>query len=266
MGEEQGIPYLAMPLLHGQTLSERLQQGPPLANAEVLRIGREIALGLAAAQACGLIHRDIKPANVWLEEGTGRVKILDFGLARAANETARLTQDGSILGTPAFMSPEQASRSGALDHRSDLFSLGSVLYRMVTGRLAFPAESLAELLLALVQDNPIAPRQLNPRIPPALDELILRLLAKDPAARPQSAQAVVETIRRLEQAAVPGAWDRLDLKVQVEVEDEGTLAPRPRNRKRFPSRLRPWSSSQDSRRDRPGCCPGFSTPPATGAS
>ena len=187
-------------------------------------------MGLAAAHACGLVHRDIKPANVWLEEGTGRVKILDFGLARAANETARLTQDGSILGTPAYMSPEQASSSGELDHRSDLFSLGSVLYRMVTGRLAFPAESLAELLLALVQDNPIAPRQLNPRIPPALDELILGLLAKDPAARPQSAQAVVETIRRLEQAAVPGAWDGLDLKVQVE--DEGTLSPRPR--KRFP--------------------------------
>ena len=233
VGEDQGIPYLAMQLLHGQTLNERLQQGPPLSNAEVLRIGREIAEGLAAAHACGLVHRDIKPANVWLEEGSGRVKILDFGLARAANETARLTQDGSLLGTPAYMSPEQASSAGELDHRSDLFSLGSVLYRMVTGRLAFPAESLAELLLALVRDNPVAPRQLNPRIPPALDELILGLLAKDPAARPQSAQAVVETIRRLEKASVPGAWDGLDLKVQVE--DEDALSPRAR--KRFPVAL-----------------------------
>ncbi len=230
VGEDQGIPYLAMQLLHGQTLNERLQQGPSLSNAEVLRIGREIAEGLAVAHACGLVHRDIKPANVWLEEGSGRVKILDFGLARAANETARLTQDGSLLGTPAYMSPEQADGSCELDHRSDLFSLGSVLYRIVTGRFAFAGENLAELLLALARDTPVPPRQLNPGIPPALDELILGLLAKDPAARPQSAQAVVETIRKVEKASVPGAWDGLDLKLQVK--DEDALSPR--GRKRLP--------------------------------
>jgi tetratricopeptide (TPR) repeat protein/tRNA A-37 threonylcarbamoyl transferase component Bud32 len=239
VGEDQGIPYLAMQLLHGQTLNQRLHQGSPLANAEVLRIGREIAEGLAVAHACGLVHRDIKPANVWLEEGSGRVKILDFGLARAANETARLTQDGSLLGTPAFMSPEQAQAgsAGELDHRSDLFSLGSVLYRMVTGRLPFPAEGTAALLLALVRDNPIPPRQLNPRIPPALDELILRLLAKDPAARPQSAQAVVETIQRLEPTNVPAAWGGLDLMVKVEDADANAGALQPRARKRFPVAL-----------------------------
>jgi hypothetical protein len=128
------------------------------------------------------------------------------------------------------MSPEQAGRSGEFDHRSDLFSLGSVLYRMVTGRLPFPAESAAALLLALVQDDPIPPRQLNPRIPPALDALILALMAKDPVARPQSAQAVVEAIQRMEKAAVPGTRDGLDL--QVKVKDEDALAPRAR--KRFP--------------------------------
>jgi serine/threonine protein kinase len=151
VGEDNGIPYLAMPVLRGQSLRERLRRVPRLSGAEVLRIGREIAEGLAAAHELGLIHRDIKPANIWIEEGSGRVKILDFGLARVANETARLTQDGTILGTPAYMAPEQASGSKDVGRRSDMFSLGSALYRMVTGRRAFPAESTAALLLALVQ-------------------------------------------------------------------------------------------------------------------
>ena len=135
MGEDNGVPYLAMPLLHGQSLARPASGGSPRSRSpEVLRIGREIAEGLAAAHEQGLIHRDIKPANIWLEEGTGRVKILDFGLARSAEEAGRLTQDGTILGTPAFMAPEQAMGGSQVDHRSDLFSLGCVLYRMVTGR------------------------------------------------------------------------------------------------------------------------------------
>jgi serine/threonine protein kinase/tetratricopeptide (TPR) repeat protein len=230
VGEDRGTLYLAMQLLRGRTLDERLKQRPPLSDAEVLRIGREIAEGLAVAHARGLVHRDIKPANLWLEQGSGRVKVLDFGLARAANETARLTQDGSLLGTPAYMSPEQAGSSGKLDHRSDLFSLGSVLYRMATGRPPFRAESTPALLLALVQDDPIPPGRLNPGIPPALDALILELMAKDPAARPQSAQAVVETILRLEKASLADARDGLDLAVQVK--DADALSPRVP--KRFP--------------------------------
>jgi len=220
VGEHKGVPFLTMPLLHGQTLNERLKEGPRLSNEEVLRIGREVAEGLAAAHAQGLIHRDIKPANIWLEEGSGRVKILDFGLARAANEAARLTQDGSILGTPAFMAPEQASGSEDLDHRSDLFSLGSVLYRMVTGRLPFPAENMAELLLALVHLDPVPPRKLDATVPRALNDLILELMAKDPADRPRSAGAVVEAIRALEQRATRDALPELDL--HVEVEDAGS--------------------------------------------
>ena len=164
-----------------------------------MRIGRETAEGLAAAHELGLIHRDVKPGNIWLEEGSGRVKILDFGLARVANEASQLTQHGTVVGTPAFMAPEQARGREDFDCRGDLFSLGGILYRMVTGKLPFPADHTTAMLLSLLSDDPIPPRQLNPAISPALEALILRLLAKDPAARPQSARLVVEAIRALEQ-------------------------------------------------------------------
>jgi serine/threonine protein kinase len=232
VGEHNGIPYLTMPLLRGETLNDRLQHGPPLTSAEVLRIAREVAAGLAAAHAHGLIHRDIKPANIWLDAGTGRARILDFGLARVANEAARLTQDGSILGTPAYMAPEQARGSEYLDERSDLFSLGSVLYRVVTGRLPFPAENAAELILALVNQDPAPPRTLDATVPQALGDLILSLLAKDPNDRPRSAASVVEAIQAIEQSTAQDDRAGLDLHVNVE-EDEEPLVPPARQRFRF---------------------------------
>src|SRR6185312_7204925 len=124
-----------MPLLRGEPLDERLKRAgdKPLPLRDIVRIGREVAEGLAAAHASGLIHRDIKPANVWLEGERGRVKVLDFGLARAAREDTQLTQSGAIVGTPAYMAPEQA-RGETVDPRCDLFSLGSVLYQMCTGQ------------------------------------------------------------------------------------------------------------------------------------
>jgi WD40 repeat protein len=211
VGEDHGVPYLAMPLLRGESLNDRLAAAPGLSLAEVLRIGREIAEGLTAAHERGLVHRDIKPANVWLEEGTGRAKILDFGLAQSVEDAVRLTEDGAILGTPAFMAPEQAQGGRPVDLRSDLFSLGCVLYRMVTGRLPFAASSHAALLLAIVQDAPVPPRELNPQVPAGLNDLIVQLLAKDPGARPPSARAVAERIRAWEQTeprtALPIAID-----------------------------------------------------------
>ena len=135
VGEAGGRPYMAMPLLTGETLATRLERETKLPPAEAARIGREIALGLAAAHAKGLVHRDVKPANVWLEAGTGRVKLLDFGLA-LAHDTSNLTHSGFVIGTPAYMSPEQA-RSEPLDGRSDLFSLGVTLYLALTGDRPF---------------------------------------------------------------------------------------------------------------------------------
>ncbi|MBA4189554.1 MAG: hypothetical protein C0467_16335 [Planctomycetaceae bacterium] len=203
VGEDGGVPFLAMPLLKGMSLQEALHANrrPPI--SEVLRIGREIAEGLSAAHEQGLIHRDIKPANIWLEGKRLRVRILDFGLAR--NEDAnfapltQLTTGGMVLGTPAYMSPEQA-RKLTLDFRSDLFSLGIVLYEMCTGVLPFESDSLVGLLTALAVETPQQPSELNPAVPPLLSALVMRLLAKKPADRPQSAEQVVAEIRSIETA------------------------------------------------------------------
>ncbi len=197
VGEDRGIPFLAMQFLHGQTLDERLKKAGKLSPSEVLRIGRETATGLAAAHKGGLIHRDVKPANLWLEAETGRVKILDFGLARATDDEAHLTQTGAILGTPSFMAPEQAAGK-AVDARCDLFSLGCVLYRLCTGEMPFKGSDTISILVAVATVQPRPPRQLNPQVPAALSDLVMKLLAKKPEQRPASAQAVVEAIGALE--------------------------------------------------------------------
>jgi serine/threonine protein kinase len=197
IGEDNGALFLAMPLLPGQTLEARLTR-EPLTIAEQLRIGRETALGLAAAHERGLIHRDIKPSNVWLEEKTGRVRILDFGLALPAEGGEHLTETGAVLGTPAYMSPEQAD-SRPLDARSDLFSLGCVLYRMATGRQPFGRPSVTATLRAIADHHPAAPHQVAPQVPAPLSHLILRLLAKSPKERPESAGATADALQAIEQ-------------------------------------------------------------------
>jgi serine/threonine protein kinase/WD40 repeat protein len=208
VGQQRGVPFLAMELLEGESLEERLRRTGRLPVAEVLHIGRETAEGLAAAHKRGLMHRDIKPANLWLESLPGesggsasryRVKILDFGLARAVSDEAHLTQQGVIVGTPAYMAPEQATGQ-VVGARCDLFSLGCVLYRLCTGAAAFKGKDAIAVLLAVASEHPKPPRQLNPEVPPALNNLILRLLAKDPADRPSSAAAVVKALTAIEPA------------------------------------------------------------------
>ncbi len=196
VGEDRGVPFLAMPFLKGEPLDARLKREKRLPLAEVLRITRETAAGLEAARQRGMIHRDIKPANLWLEEGSGRVKILDFGLARTSADEGHLTQQGAILGTPAYMAPEQAG--GKADHRADLFSLGVVVYRMATGELPFKGSDAISTLMAIATEPPRPPTEINANLPPALSELILRMLAKKPEERPASAQAVVEAVRAIE--------------------------------------------------------------------
>lgn len=199
VGEDNAVPFLAMPLLQGESLEDRLKHDGRLSIAEALRVGRETALGLAAAHARGLIHRDIKPANIWLETTLEqpRVKILDFGLARAAGDDAHITASGVIVGTPAYMSPEQA-RAEQTDHRSDLFSLGCMLYRMTTGEMPFKGKDAVSTLLAVCAEQPVPPRALNPTVPNGLSELVMKLLAKKPEERPPTAQAVADELAAIE--------------------------------------------------------------------
>ncbi|HEX3314211.1 MAG TPA: serine/threonine-protein kinase, partial [Gemmataceae bacterium] len=198
VGEDRGIPFIAMSFLKGMSLDDWLKQKRPLAVPQILRIGRETAKGLAAAHERGLIHRDIKPANLWLDgSARGRVKILDFGLARAEKEDVALTRSGQIIGTPQYMSPEQAAGE-KLDARSDLFSLGVVLYRMCTGTQPFRGDNVMAVLTALAVHEPPPAITVNPETPPAFSDLIDRLLRKKPAGRVGTAKEVVDTIAKIE--------------------------------------------------------------------
>ncbi len=197
-GEDRGVPFLAMPLLKGESLEARLQREGPLPLAEVLRVGREVADGLAAAHDKGMVHRDIKPGNVWLEGDRRRAKVLDFGLARPVTDGAALTQAGTVVGTPSYMAPEQA-RGEAVDSRCDLFSLGCLLYRMLTGEPPFKGRDAIGTLVAVATQHPRPVAELSPGAPPSLAGLIGRLLAKDRERRPPSAAAVVDAIRAIEE-------------------------------------------------------------------
>ncbi|MFO0881488.1 MAG: protein kinase [Gemmataceae bacterium] len=190
--EVNGLPYLVMQYIAGESLQDRLDRVGPLEIEDVLRIGHQTSAGLAAAHAQGLIHRDIKPANLLLENGLSRVKITDFGLARLADDIG-LTQEGVVAGTPAYMSPEQA-RGEPVDHRTDLFSLGCVLYTMCAGRSPFTAETTMGVLRRVCESNPTPLSAIDPRVPPWLEELINRLLEKDPSRRLQSAAEVTQLL------------------------------------------------------------------------
>ncbi len=206
--EEAGAaPFLAMPLLEGRPLSAWLKDHPRPPLATVLRWGREIASGLAAAHERGLIHRDVKPSNLWVEAPGGRIKILDFGLAYFDREEVQLTAAGVIVGTPAYMAPEQA-RGAAPDPRADLFSLGCVLYELCTGEPPFRGESVLAVLSSLANDEPTPVRARNPAVPVALEALVMRLLAKRPADRPASAREVAGRLAELEAAPAPSGWRR----------------------------------------------------------
>ena len=192
--ERDGVPFIAMQFLQGYALDEYLKKKGNPSIPQILRIARETAAGLAAAHKIGLVHRDIKPANLWLEAPNGRVKVLDFGLARPVDAESELTKSGAIIGTPAYMSPEQG-RGQKVDARTDLFSLGAVLYRLCTGKTPFEGPNVMAILTALGTDEPTPVRELNPSVPEPLALLIHQLLAKKPGDRPQSADEVVKRVR-----------------------------------------------------------------------
>ncbi len=192
--EADGLPYLVMHYVAGVSLQERVDRTGPLDVKEVLRIGMQAAAGLAAAHAQGLVHRDIKPANILLENGVERVKITDFGLARAVDDVS-MTQSGVVVGTAEYMAPEQA-RGEPIDHRADLFSLGGVLYAMCAGRPPFRANGTMAVLKRVCEDTPRPLPEINPNVPKWLCAIIDKLLAKEPAERFQSAAEVADLLGR----------------------------------------------------------------------
>jgi WD40 repeat protein len=189
---DAAAPYLVMEFIAGPSLQDRLERSGPRSVKEVLRIGMQAASGLAAAHKQGLVHRDVKPANILLENGVERVKLTDFGLARAADD-ANLTQSGVITGTPNYMSPEQANGS-AVDARSDLFSLGSVLYALCAGHPPFRADKAMAVLRRVCDDAPRPLPEVNADIPQWLDAIVRKLLAKDPKDRFQTATEVADLL------------------------------------------------------------------------
>lgn len=179
------VPYLVMPFIKGPSIEQLVEEHGPVPEHDLVCFAMQMAAGLAAAHAQGVIHRDIKPANILIENGVGRVVITDFGLARAESEVS-MTQTGWFAGTPAYMSPEQA-KGHECDSRSDLFSLGSVMYYMATGRVPFRGEQPMAVLERIRNESPPPVQQLNSRISKTLADLIEWLLEKDPHKRVQSA-------------------------------------------------------------------------------
>ena len=184
VGEQDGVPYLVMEFIKGRTLAEAVKNGQRFTFERVCEIGQQVAEALAYAHKHAVIHRDIKPANILLtsEEkyGVERPKITDFGVAKLG--AAQLTSTGQILGSPAFMPPEQFT-GAPIDGRSDLFSLGVILYWMATGEYAFSGETITAVSYRVVNTEPVPPRKLNPAVPSAFDQIVLKCLAKAPSDR-----------------------------------------------------------------------------------
>jgi serine/threonine protein kinase len=198
VGEHSGTPFMAMEMLKGQTLDEFKQSKERPSFEKIIRFAKQTAQGLAAAHAQGIVHRDIKPANIWIEAGTERVKILDFGLALAQTPVDQLSGRGAVVGTPGYLSPEQA-RTEPLDDRSDLYSLGVVLYELATGKLPLRSATVAGQLIAILAHQPQPIREINDKIPAPLADLIYKLLSKEPRNRVNSA---AELVKLLEQVAI----------------------------------------------------------------
>jgi len=187
--EDNGIFYIAMELLQGETLHQVIEQGP-LAVEQVIPIVEQIGSALDYAHARTIVHRDIKPANIMVWQG--HVKVMDFGLAKIAS--SRLTNTGLVAGTPAYMSPEQA-KGLAVDGRSDIFSVGTIMYQMLTGVMPFHAEHLTAVIFKVVTEEPLPPTTVNSMLHPGLNRVVIKAMAKDPARRYQRCEELIAELK-----------------------------------------------------------------------
>jgi len=194
VGQIGPLPYLVMEFLKGTNLNGYCARFQSLPIHEVLRIAIETVLGLSAVHDSGIIHRDLKPDNLWVESPSLNLKIIDFGLAHAMSEELRLTRTGTFIGTPSFMSPEQAG-GGAIDHRSDFFSLGCILYELTTGKRPFDRANIISTLSAIATHTPKHPKDLQPELPQDLSQLIMDLLEKSPNNRPGDCKEILLRVR-----------------------------------------------------------------------
>jgi serine/threonine-protein kinase len=195
-GETSGTPYISMEYLEGVTLKELVHSRGALPLGVGLGIAKQACWGIEAAHREGVVHRDIKPQNMLILPETGELKVMDFGIARVSEvrgASGGLTTDGTVLGTPDYMAPEQAQGRPA-DFRSDIYSLGVVLFEIFTGRLPFTGETAMSVVLHHIQTPPPSPRALNASLPTALEAIVLRCLEKDPARRFASVEEVLESL------------------------------------------------------------------------
>ncbi len=204
VGEQEGLYYIVMEYLEGRTLKQVIEEEGPLAPGRAAHIVEQVGAALDYAHVRGFVHRDVKPANIFVGEGD-RVKLTDFGIAKAASQAEQLTRTGMLVGTPEYMSPEQAE-GGSVDPRTDLYALGVVLYQMLTGRVPFRGNTPHSTLYAVVHQSPPPPRQANPALPRAVEGVVLKAMAKRPEQRFQRGAEMAAGLRSaLSGAARAGA-------------------------------------------------------------
>ncbi len=204
-GEVGGMPYFVMGYVRGESLADRMRRDGKLPEDETRRILAEVADALDHAHRQGVVHRDVKPANVLIEDASGRALLTDFGVAKTMNQSETLTQQGSVVGTPHYMSPEQAAGRSSIDGRSDIYSLGIMGYAMLAGRMPFEGNSAADILARHLTQEPPSLRSLVPAISDSTLQAVERCMAKDPARRWQDTRALKATLGVTEESSLPDA-------------------------------------------------------------